>query len=366
MLRVVQWATGAVGRHALASVVDHPDLEVAGVLVYTDDKAGRDAGEICGIGPIGVTATKNRDEILTLDADCVLYMPQGEMNPAGALDDVCALLASGKNVVSTAVTSFIYPQSAGRPVVDRLEKACAEGGTTFHATGIEPGWASEVLPLAMSGVFRYIDSLLVQELLDYSSYDSAGMLFDIMGFGRAPDADVPGADPALIGGTFRAPLMLVADGLGATIDDFLFDRQVAVTERAFDVAAGRVEAGTVWAQRFSATAVIDGRRALTVEHITRLAEDAAPEWPRGRGWKVTVAGLPSMTLEAKIAVNGEDENDQGCLGTAMHAVHAVAPVCAAPPGIATFLDLPTIVGRHVLRRPSNLTDHVNDLRAQRT
>jgi hypothetical protein len=96
MLRVVQWATGAVGRHAVAAMAGHPDLEVVGVLVYSDDKAGRDAGELCGIGPIGVTATKDRDQILALDADCVLYMARGEMDPAGALDEICALLASGK------------------------------------------------------------------------------------------------------------------------------------------------------------------------------------------------------------------------------------------------------------------------------
>jgi hypothetical protein len=242
----------------------------------------------------------------------------------------------------------------GPKVVERLETAGAEGGSTFHATGIEPGWASEVLPLTMSGLFRYVDSLLVQELLDYSTYPSTFMLVDIMGFGLAPDADVPGADPALIGGTFRAPLMLVADGFEATIEDFVFDRQVALAERAFDVAATRIEPGTVAGQRFSATAIVDGRPALTVEHITRLAPDVAPDWPTGRGWKVTVEGVPSMVLESKIAVHGEDENEQGCLGTAMHAVHAVAPVCAAPHGIATFLDLPTVIGRHVLRRPANL------------
>ena len=353
MMRVVQWATGAVGRHAIAAMVEHPDLEVVGALVYSDDKAGRDAGNVCGIGPIGVTTTKDRDDILALDADCVLFMPQGEMNPMGALDDICALLASGKNVVSTAVTALIYPASMGPKVVERLEKACAEGGTSFHATGIEPGWAAEVLPLTMSGLFRSVDSLVVQELLDYSTYASRDMLFDIMGFGLAPDADVLGADPVLLGGPFRAPLMLVAEGLGATIDDFSYDRQVSLAEEAFDVAAGRIEPGTVAAMRFSATAIVDGRPALTVEHITRLAEHVAPDWPRGRGWKVTVEGRPSMVLEAKIATHGEDENDQGCLGTAMHAVHAIAPVCAAPPGITTFLDLPTIVGRHVLRRPSN-------------
>lgn len=348
MLRVVQWATGAVGRHALAAAIDHPDLEVVGVRVYGGEKAGRDAGELCGRGPIGVAATRDRDEVLALGADCALYMPQGEMDPAGALDDVCALLAAGTNVVSTAVTALIYPAAVGPAVVDQLEAACSAGGTTFHATGIEPGWASEVLPLTMSGLFRRVDTLVVQELLDYSHYASTFMLFDIMGFGRPPDADVPGADPALLGGTFRAPLMLVAEGLGATIDEFTYDRRVAMTDRAFDVAAGRVEAGTVAGLRFSATAVVGGRPALTVEHVTRLAKDVAPDWPRGRGWRVTVAGRPSMVLEARIAVDGEDENDQGCLGTAMHAIHAVAPVCAAPPGIATFLDLPTILGRHVL------------------
>jgi hypothetical protein len=349
MLRVVQWATGAVGRHAAAATAAHPDLELVGALVYTDDKADRDVGELCGIGPIGVQATRDREQILALDADCVLYMPQGEMNPAGALDDICALLGSGKNVISTAVTSLIYPASAGPLVVERLEKACAAGNSSFHATGIEPGWASEVLPLTMSGLFRQVDLLVVQELLDYSSYDSASMLFDIMGFGRLPDADVPAADPALLGGVFHAPLMLLADALGATIDSFVYDRQIALAAEGFDIAAGRIEGGTVAAQRFSATAIIGGRRALTVEHITRLAEDVAPDWPRGRGWKVSVEGHPSMVLEAKIAVNGEDENDQGCLATAMHAVHAIAPVCAAAPGIRTFLDLPTIAGRHVLR-----------------
>jgi hypothetical protein len=348
MLRIVQWATGTVGRHAVAAIQDHPDLELVGALVYSDAKAGRDVGELCGIGDVGVTTTKDPDEIVALDADCVLYMPQGEMNPMGALDDICRLLASGKNVVSTAVTALIYPASMGSEVFDQLEAACAKGNSSFHATGIEPGWAAEVLPLTMSGLFGRIDSLLVQELLDYSTYDSADMLFDIMGFGMAPDAPVPLADPVLAGSTFKASLMLVADGLGATIDDFTYDRRVAVASEPFDVKAGRIEAGTVSAQRFSCTAHIGGRPALTIEHITRLGDDQAPDWPTGRGWKVTVEGRPSMVLESRIATHGEDETDQGCLGTAMHAVHAIAPVCAAAPGIRTFLDLPTIVGRGVL------------------
>ena len=124
------------------------------------------------------------------------------------------------------------------------------------------------------------------------------MLFDIMGFGKAPDEPVPMADAALAGVTFRAPLMLLADGLGATIDDFVYHREVAVADKAFDIKAGRVEAGTVSAQRFGYTAIVAGRRALTVEHITRLGDDQAPDWPTGRGWKVTVEGRPSMVLDS--------------------------------------------------------------------
>jgi len=347
--RVIQWATGSVGRHALAAIAAHPELELVGVRVYSAEKAGRDAGEPCGLGKLGVVATASTEDVLALDADCVLYAAQGELDPMRALDDICRLLEAGKNVVSTAVTGLIYPKSMGRRVADRIESACQKGGVSFHGTGIEPGWAAEVLPLTMSGLFRRIDSILVQELMDYSTYPSSEMLMGMMGFGRPPDAPVPMADPRAAGATFRAPILLVADGLGATLDDFTYTREVFVADRTFSIAAGEIREGTVSAQRFGYSGISAGRRAITVEHITRVGADQAPDWPRGRGWRVRIDGEPSMLLEATIAVNGEDENDQGCLGTAMHAVHAIPHVCAAAPGIRTFLDLPMITGRGALR-----------------
>jgi hypothetical protein len=347
-LRVIQWATGTVGKHAIAAVHANPDLDLVGVRVYGADKIGLDAGEIAGTETIGVRATDDVDEILALDADCVLYMPRGGMDQTVALDDVCRLLESGKNVVSTAVSPWIYPKSAGVDVESRFEEACRAGHSSFHGTGIEPGWAAEVLPLTMSGVFRSIESILVQETMDYSSYPSTEMIVNVMGFGQAPDAPVPSADPERKARAWRAPLMLVAEGLGETVEDVVVTREVALAKESYDVAAGRIEAGTVSAQRFAISAVVRGRKAITVEHITRLGPDQAPEWPTGRGWKVAVDGAPSMVLEAEIGVHGEDENDQGCLGTAMHAVHAIPFVCEAAPGIRTFLDLPMITGSHVL------------------
>jgi hypothetical protein len=253
--------TGNVGKHSVEAVHNHPELDLVGALVYSDEKVGRDVGEIVGIGPVGVTATRDVDEILALDADCVLYHAQGDWNPPAALDDICRILASGKNVVSTAVTAWIYPDSSTDDVAARLDAACQEGRSSFHGTGIEPGWGSEVLPLTMSGLFRRIDSLVVQELMDYSTYDQAFVLFDVMGFGKPPDARVPMDEPAIGALSFKAPLMLVAEGLGATIEDYVWERQVATTDKPIEVKAGRVEAGTVSAVRFDYTAVIDGRRA---------------------------------------------------------------------------------------------------------
>lgn len=349
-LKVIQWATGTVGRHAMKAVMDLPHLELVGALAYDPAKDGTDAGEHCGAAPSGVTITTDREAIFAMQADCVLYMPKGEGKRDQVMDDVCRLLASGKNVVSTALTELIYPKACGEEIVARLEEACRQGGVSFHATGIEPGWASEVLPMAMSGVLRRIDHLLVQEIMDYSTYPSADMMA-AMGFGEPPQPVPPTSVPLMMAGSFGAPLMMVADALGATIEDIIYECEVATAPSPRDAGGLRIETGTTAGKRYRFSAVIDGRKAMTVEHVTRMGNDIAPEWPKGRGWHVTIEGTPSMRLACEIAFHGEDDNDQACLGTAMHAVHAIAPVCAAEPGIRTFLDLPQIVGRGAFSLP---------------
>ncbi len=352
MLRVVQWATGFVGKFSLTAMIEDPDLEVVGVRVYSDDKHGKDAGEICGLDPIGVKATKDRDEILALDADCVVYMADAETNPMGGLDDICDILASGKNVVSTAVSPLIFPAVMGPEAVQRMEKACAEGNSSFHGTGFNPGWASGVLPLSMLSCIYRLDSIRYQEILNYAHWDNAEMLFNNMGFGQGPDYEALWTRPEVMGAFFHAPLSLIAAGIDATIDRFEYDRQTWLAKEDFDIAAGTIKAGTVAAMKFSATAVVNGKPMITGEHVTRLRADAAPEWPDGRGFKLMVEGSPSLMVEAKIDIHGDDEANQACLATAMHAVHSIAPVCAAEPGIRTILDFPMVVGRHVADAPN--------------
>src|SRR5437870_13898592 len=134
--RVIQWSTGNVGRLALRAIIRHPDLELVGLWVHGREKVGRDAGELCGVAPVGVKATNAAETLLALDADCVSYTATGDLRPAEAVDDMCRILAAGKNVVATSVVPLVYPPAADPTTVARLEEACRRGGTSCFTSGI--------------------------------------------------------------------------------------------------------------------------------------------------------------------------------------------------------------------------------------
>ena len=184
--RVIQWATGHVGIHALRAIAQHPKLELVGLWVSSDNKAGKDAGELCGTAKTGVIATRDADALLTLDADCVSYMAATDYRPADAIDDMCRILASGKNLVTTSFVPLIYPWHAIPEFAERLEAACQQGRTSFFCSGIDPGFSPDALPIVLSSLSERIDSIRAQEIFNYATYDQPETLFEVMGFGKPP------------------------------------------------------------------------------------------------------------------------------------------------------------------------------------
>lgn len=343
--RVMHWATGHTGQMVVRAVAERPDYRIVGGFVYSADKAGRDLGDICGIGPIGVAATADRQQILDTPADCVLFLAGAENDVPGSVRDICALLASGKNVITTAA-NFIYPKSLGQATEQAIADACRAGGATFHGLGIMPGFFAESLPLLMSRLARRVDRITASETLAYDKYPSHYQMFDLMGFGYAPDDPTPAfADVALVGETWRHSGMLMADTLGLSIDRIENFRNVIVTDRELVVASGTIPAGTVGAMNFGIRVISGGEVRIVLQHFTRMAADLAPEWPRGHGWIVEMAGEPE--IRARIEIGAHDSampTDDACMATAMHAVHAVPYVIAAAPGILTLADVPPVWG----------------------
>ena len=130
-IRVVQWTTGNVGQRSVRAVVANPDLELVGCYAWSDDKVGRDVGELCGIDPVGVAATDDVDALLAAKPDCVVYNP---MWPSA--DEVVRILEAGVNVVSTAAFINGLGHADDR---QRILDACERGGASMFGTGISPG-----------------------------------------------------------------------------------------------------------------------------------------------------------------------------------------------------------------------------------
>ncbi|SVE61942.1 uncharacterized protein METZ01_LOCUS514796, partial [marine metagenome] len=149
---VVVWGTGNVGRPAVRSVVANKDLNLSGVLVYNPEKVGKDAGELAGIEPTGVIATDNISVVFDDQVDAVVYAVNADFRPMESLDEAEKLLRSGKNVVTSSFYSLYHPPSMPEDLADRFTNACVEGNASIFASGIDPGWTCDILPLLLAGV----------------------------------------------------------------------------------------------------------------------------------------------------------------------------------------------------------------------
>jgi 4-hydroxy-tetrahydrodipicolinate reductase len=349
--RVVQWSTGNVGVPALHGIISHPDLQLVGLWVHSTAKAGVDAGTLCGLPPVGVTATNDTDAILALDADCVCYTATADLRPWEAVEDICKILASGKNVVSSSLVQLIHPKTSDPAMVGRLEEACTAGQSTFFTSGIDPGFANDVLPIFLTGVCERIDSVRVKEILNYATYSQPEVLFGTMGFGKPLDHTPLLLFPGALTYAWSGPIQMIAEALDVKVDEIVESYEKASLDHDVEIDLGRIEAGTMAALRFEVAGMVAGRKAIIVEHVTRLHDDAAPDWPKGHGqgfYRVEISGSPSINLDVEWVGEDGDHNTGGLLVTAMRLVNAIPAVCDAAPGLVSAIDLPMVAGRHLM------------------
>ncbi len=343
-LKVVQWATGGLGVAAIRGIVEHPDLELVGCWVHSPEKAGRDAGEIAGIGSLGVAATPSIDEILALDADAVIYAP---LTADG--DEVAALLRSGKNVVTPV--GWLYPSA--RTAAPMREAALA-GGVTLHGTGIAPGGISEKFPLLFSAMSTGVTFVRAEEFSDLRTYGAPDVLRHVMGFGRAPQDAMTGPMQKILDSGFIQAVRMIIDGMGFAADPRIrATQEVAVATAPIDSPVGVIEPGQVAARKFHWEAMVGDDPVVRVTVNWFMGhENLDPPWsfgPAGERYEMEVKGNPDFSVVIKgfqpESVEAGLQSNNGIVATAAHCVNSVPAVCAAPPGVATYLDLPLISGR---------------------
>ena len=348
--RVVQWSTGNVGRRALAGIAARPDLELVGVWVSNPEKVGKDAGELAGLDhALGVAATDDAAALLALRPDCIVHAAMADDRLFEAIDDLCRMLRAGVNVVSSSPVFLQFPDGVVPPEMsDPVRRAAAKGGVSLWVNGIDPGFANDWLPLALTGISQRVDEVRCLEILNYATYGQPMVLFDIMGFGRPLDDTPLLLQPGILTTAWGSVVRQLAAGLEIELDtvDETYERCPA--PEAFDIAAGRIEQGTAAGLHFEVRGLRNGRPVVVVEHVTRLRDDLAPDWPQPTGqgcYRVVVRGEPHYVLDLQLVGGDGDHNTAGLEATAMRLVNAVPAVVQAPPGLLTALDLPLVTGR---------------------
>ncbi|MEZ0365615.1 dihydrodipicolinate reductase [Mycobacterium sp. pUA109] len=365
MIKVGVWGPGSMGVIALRAVIDHPELELVDLVVHSDTKAGRDAGELCGADPVGVVATQDPAALLAGDTDAVVYAAAANLRPLEAVQDMASLLRAGKNVVSCSVVPLVFPDAVDAALTEPLREAALTGGASFFTTGIDTGFANDVLPLVLSGVARSITSVRVTEMFNYATYPDPVAVYDILGFGKPPEATPIAAAPGVFTFGWGPVLHQLAAGLGVRIDDVEERVERVAADEAFDTPTGHIDAGTIAAMRSVLTGYVDGTPTFVVDHVTRMRDDIAPDWPQpqisiaprdlgfgaasGRGvYRVEIDGSPSVRCELELA--DDHDHDLGArIAGACRMVNAIPAVCAAAPGLLSALDLPLVTGAGLVR-----------------
>jgi len=348
--RVAHVGTGNVGRLALRHLLQDPRFELTGLCVSSEEKVGKDAGELAGLELVtGVVATSELDETLATRPDCVVYCAMGETRPREAMDDVRRILEAGINVVGTSPGSLAYPwQVLPDKWIASIEDAARAGNASIFVNGVDPGFANDLLPFALAGTCRQIEQVRCYEIADYATYDGATVMFDVMGFGFPEDETPLLLLPGVLASAWGITIRQLAAGLGIEIDEITESYEREPAPEAFDVAAGHIPKGGTAALRFEIAGRSGGRPVIVVEHVTRLREELRPDWAQpaqpGGSYRVEIVGEPSYTLDICPTSSEGDHNYAAILAGAGRVVNAIPAVVAAEPGIRTTLDLPLVTG----------------------
>src|ERR1700761_3396821 len=357
-IRVAHVGTGNVGRLALIHLVTSPQFELTGVCVSTPEKVGKDAGELAGLDvSTGITAVNDLDALIAAKPDCVVYCAMGDTRLPEAMGDVMRILAAGINVVGSSPGLLQHPWGVmPEKYINRVEEAARQGNSTIFISGVDPGFANDLIPFALAGTCQRIESVRCMEIHDYASYDGVEVM-DYMGFAKPMDEVPMLLQPGILGIAWGTAIRQLAAGLGIEVNEIAESYQREPAPEDFDIAIGRVAKGTVAVLQFEIRGMVDGHPAIVIEHVTRLRPDLRPDLPRpaaGDGsYRVEITGEPSYAVDIIPSSRKGDHNHAAIAGAAGRVVNAIPAVIAAPPGIRTTLDLPLITGKG-LYTPSTL------------
>ena len=352
---VVVWGTGFVGKMVIAEIARHPEFDLIGVGVHDSTKVGADAGVLAGVGPLGIICTDDLDGLIDLKPDALAHYGPTAAHADENIRVIGAFLRAGIDVVSTAMTPWVWPGSKWNPPnwIDPITEACEAGRSSCFTTGIDPGFANDLFPMTLMGLCGEIQSVRALELLDYTNYE--GDYETEMGIGKPPEHKCILEIPDVLVLAWGPTIPMIGAAAGVEVEEITTTWDKWVSDHPIDTARGKVEPGNVAAIRFTINGMVKGEPRICLEHVNRVGAGSAPDWPTGNQndvYRVEIVGSPSITQETAFRFtdgSGRDAATAGCLATGLRALNSIPAVNELGPGWVTPLDLPLIAGRGTIR-----------------
>ncbi len=357
---VILWGTGFCGKMVIKEILDNQCWKLVGVIVSDEKKNGIDVGELIGREPVGLAASTDFAEVLSRHAVAVAYYGPDALHFDTNIANIIASLEAGKHVVSTSMTPWVYPPACFdhsleivREPILAVKEACARTGRSCFTTGIDPGFINDLLPLTLTGVCGRVDQVRTTEIHDYSQYEGP---LPPMGWGESLDTPSFLENIDFLQPAWGMSIPMIADALGVKVERFDMKYEKKAAEREIRVKNGDViPAGSCGAVRFEIIGIVDGQPKIVLEHVNRLANDFAPEWPQGRVaetdvYRIEIKGSPNIVQESAFRRESDGDSAGGnCLASAMRALNSIPAVARARPGLLSALDLPIQPGIGVIR-----------------
>ena len=342
-LRLAHFGTGHTGMLVLRQILQRSELQLVGHLVHTPAKVGVDSGEIAGVGPVGVLATDSFEDFCTLDADCVTYFAtEFGRDVTDVIDQMCRILESGTNVVTTTFVRLVYPQSLPAELLTRLRTACTTGQSAFFGTGIAPGFTTDVLPLQCATLSASPRTVRISERVLQGTY-SDPLSFAALGFGSTPAGETTDIPADAWVEHFAGTLHMLADGFGWPLDSIRARQDLWLADRDYEFDAGTIPSGTVAAVRLRFEGIVAEQARLQLSWVYAMPDEPGDPWDPVRPESSTARRFTRIDIDGDPHVDLTLELTGGDLpggdATATRAVNAIAAVCQAPAGVHSALDL---------------------------
>ena len=340
--KVIIWGLGSVGRSALQIINAKKSLKLVAVYDIDPKKVGRDAGEVCGFEPAGITVTNDREEVLNTEADICLYyassvwdagkLPDLETCTANA-DDITALLEHGKNVTTTV---NIYFAEKNQPdYFRRIDEAAKAHGVTYTQQGIFPGFFTPYLPTVFGCLTRRIDQVIVYGGQDDSANTAPWVNF--LCYGKTVE-DIPAPQFAFLKSlffTYYGPTVIeITERLGLAYDEYRCDVTQIMADAEVTTPNAHITPGTIGTHYFVMATYKDGKEVVGFHFNHKGSNEILKEYKVDKA--IEIFGEPHVRAE----IDGIIDHSDPFLTSAAPNVNLIPAVVAAEPGYHDALDIP--------------------------